>query len=58
MSELCKRSAWLVLVGTLLILPVTGFAQPVVDSSPEVYRFTPTTPLAPGVYFITALAGR
>jgi subtilisin-like proprotein convertase family protein len=34
--------------------PVTGFAQPVVESSPEVYRFTPTTPLAPGVYFITA----
>jgi subtilisin-like proprotein convertase family protein len=33
---------------------VTGFAQAIVDSSPEVYRFTPTTPLAPGVYFVTA----
>jgi subtilisin-like proprotein convertase family protein len=34
--------------------PVTGFAQPIFDSFPEVYRFTPTATLAPGVYFVTA----
>lgn len=33
---------------------VTGFADPVVASSPEAYKFTPSSPLAPGVYLVTA----
>jgi subtilisin-like proprotein convertase family protein len=33
---------------------VTGFAEAVVGSVPEVYRFTPTSPLVPGVYLVSA----
>lgn len=34
--------------------PVIGFAEPIPDAAPEVYRFTPSTALAPGRYLISA----
>lgn len=33
---------------------VTGFANPVIAAAPEVYSFTPSAPLPPGVYLVTA----
>jgi len=37
-----------------LVPPVIAFAEPVADSFPEVYRFTPTEELADGVYFVAS----
>ncbi len=42
------------LVNTTTGTVVTGFAEPVVAILPEVYRFTPSAALTPGVYFVTA----
>jgi len=44
----------LTLVNTTDGTVTTGFADPVVAILPEVYRFTTTDPLTPGVYFVTA----
>ncbi|HEY3392881.1 MAG TPA: hypothetical protein VGK58_09255, partial [Lacipirellulaceae bacterium] len=33
---------------------VTGFAEAVIGVLPEVYHFTPTSPLTPGVYLVSA----
>ncbi|MEX0643070.1 MAG: Ig-like domain-containing protein, partial [Pirellulales bacterium] len=33
---------------------VTGFAEAVIGALPDVYRFTPSAPLTPGVYLVTA----
>jgi hypothetical protein len=42
------------LVNTTTSVSITGFADPLIATIPEVYRFTPGVALTPGVYLVTA----